>query len=91
MYGHTRFRTWGGSKSGEYTRCRHSLRLVQATKSYARRRVLDGITLTIYEKETLGIIGSNGSGKSTLLRLITGLVPPSAGKREVIKSNLRTG
>lgn len=39
----------------------------------------DGISLTIYEGETLGLVGESGCGKSTLGRTILGLDPPSSG------------
>ena len=31
---------------------------------------LNGIDLTVYKGEALGIIGSNGAGKSTMLKLL---------------------
>lgn len=41
---------------------------------------LDGVDLTVYEGETLGIIGPNGSGKSTLLRMMTRIMSPNKGR-----------
>lgn len=41
---------------------------------------LDGINLTIYQGETVGIIGTNGSGKSTILKIITGVLNPTQGQ-----------
>jgi ABC-type polysaccharide/polyol phosphate transport system ATPase subunit len=41
---------------------------------------LDGITLDVYEGETVGIIGANGAGKSTLLSAITGTIQPTTGR-----------
>jgi ABC-type polysaccharide/polyol phosphate transport system ATPase subunit len=46
-------------------------------------RALEGINLQIGEGERVGIIGHNGAGKSTLLRLMAGIYPPTAGRREV--------
>ncbi len=41
--------------------------------------ILDDISLTIPEKQSLAIVGPSGSGKSTLLGLIAGLDRPSSG------------
>ena len=41
---------------------------------------LDGIDLTVYKGERLGIIGHNGAGKSTLLKLLSRVTAPTQGK-----------
>jgi len=38
-----------------------------------------GVSFTIYEGESVGIIGSNGSGKSSLMRAVAGLSPIDGG------------
>lgn len=43
------------------------------TKRFGRRTILDQITLTINQGETLAILGPSGGGKSTLLRCLNGL------------------
>lgn len=40
---------------------------------------LDGVSLKLYEGETLGIIGESGCGKSTFGRCIVGLHKPTSG------------
>ncbi len=42
------------------------------------RRLLDGISLTVTEGETVGLVGESGSGKSLTARAVLGLLPPRA-------------
>ncbi len=44
---------------------------------------LNGVNLSIYKGETVGIIGTNGSGKSTILKIITGVLTPTSGEVHV--------
>ena len=41
---------------------------------------LKGVSMKIYQGETVGIIGTNGSGKSTILKIITGVLNPTSGR-----------
>lgn len=43
-------------------------------------RILDGINLSIGEKEMVALLGANGSGKSTLLKCLCGVIKPTEGE-----------
>jgi teichoic acid transport system ATP-binding protein len=44
---------------------------------------LHGVTFTLEQGETLGIIGDNGAGKSTLLKILSRTLSPTRGRFEV--------
>nr|WP_313887988.1 ABC-F family ATP-binding cassette domain-containing protein [Lentzea alba] len=50
------------------------------TRSFAHRRVLDDVSLTVRPGEKAGVVGENGSGKSTLLRLMARQDVPDDGE-----------
>ncbi len=47
--------------------------------NYGQIPILDGISMTIAEGNTVGVLGHNGMGKTTLLKTIMGLVRATAG------------
>lgn len=49
-------------------------------KSYGKRAVLRGVSLTVAKGEVVAVMGENGSGKSTLLKILVGLLAPDAGE-----------
>ena len=50
------------------------------TKLFGSKRAVDGISFSVARGEILGFLGPNGAGKSTTMRMITGFLPPSAGR-----------
>lgn len=53
-----------------------------------RKTIVNDVSLTVAEGETLGLIGPNGSGKSSLLRLLSGLRAPLSGRVEVLGQDI---
>ncbi len=48
-------------------------------KSYRRRPVVRGVSLTLQRGEVVGLLGPNGAGKTTCFYMITGLIPADYG------------
>ena len=48
-------------------------------KTYEGKPLLNDISFTVSEGETICLLGASGSGKSTLLRIIAGLESPESG------------
>jgi ABC transport system ATP-binding/permease protein len=56
------------------------LTVENVTKTYGEKQLFNNISITIGEKERVGLIGINGTGKSSLLKIIAGLDQPDDGK-----------
>jgi phospholipid/cholesterol/gamma-HCH transport system ATP-binding protein len=57
---------------------------------YGTRKILKGITFTVYAGEILVIMGGSGSGKSTLLRHLLALHRPTSGTIRLLGQDLAT-
>lgn len=57
------------------------------TKTFHRNKekieAVKGIDVTVSEGELVAFLGPNGAGKSTTLRMLTSLLPPTAGSAQV--------
>jgi putative ABC transport system ATP-binding protein len=51
----------------------------QVSTGETRLTILDGVSFTVREAESVAVVGASGSGKSTLLGLLAGLDTPSTG------------
>jgi phospholipid/cholesterol/gamma-HCH transport system ATP-binding protein len=63
-------------------------------KSFGKKKVLDGIDLSIETGESLVVIGGSGTGKSVLIKCILGILTPEKGSikidgKEVTSMNFR--
>jgi len=56
------------------------IKIENLVKSFGPKRAVDDISFGVERGEVLGFLGPNGAGKSTTMRMITGFMPPTAGK-----------
>lgn len=52
---------------------------------------LKGVDLEICRGEIIGLLGENGAGKTTLTKILSGLLPPTAGRVESPRGRVRFG
>jgi len=56
------------------------LEVCDVTKRYGALTAVSHVSFTVKPGEVLGYLGPNGSGKSTTVKMLTGLMPPTAGR-----------
>lgn len=57
-----------------------AIRAEGLTRRFGQFVAVDGVSLEIEKGEIFGFLGSNGSGKTTTMRMLTGLLPITAGQ-----------
>jgi zinc/manganese transport system ATP-binding protein len=62
----------------------NAIEFQDVTLTLGERAVLAGVSLTIKEREFVGVLGPNGAGKTTFMRAVLGLTPASRGRIEVL-------
>ena len=55
----------------------------QITKRFGEFTAVNQISIAVEQGEIFGLLGPNGAGKSTLIRMLTTLIPPTAGSASV--------
>jgi ABC-2 type transport system ATP-binding protein len=55
----------------------------QLVKKFGDFTAVNGISFAVEDGEIFGLLGPNGAGKSTLIRVLTTLLPPTAGSARV--------
>ncbi len=56
------------------------LKIENLTKSFGRKKVLQGLNLTLDQGRVCGLLGKNGEGKTTLIRILMGVIPADKGR-----------
>jgi len=61
----------------------YSIEVEGLLKKYGDFVALNSISFKVGEGEIFGMLGPNGAGKTTTIKVLTGLIPPTAGKASV--------
>ncbi len=56
------------------------LAVESVVKSFKKRPIVRGVSLSLTRGETVGLLGPNGAGKTTVFYMITGLIPADEGR-----------
>lgn len=60
-----------------------TLAVHSVVKSFKKRPVVRGVSLSLARGEAVGLLGPNGAGKTTVFYMITGLIPADEGRIEI--------
>ncbi len=64
------------------------IRVEDLTRYYGDHLAVDHIDFEVAGGEIFGFLGPNGAGKTTTQRMLTGILPPSAGSAYVLEHNM---
>ncbi len=59
------------------------IKVENLVKAFGPKLAVNGVSFSVERGEVLGFLGPNGAGKSTTMRMITGFMPPTAGRVSV--------
>lgn len=56
------------------------IRTENLVKMYSKRRVVNEVSISVYQGEVVGLLGPNGAGKTTTFYMIVGMIKANRGK-----------
>lgn len=69
---------------------RVAVRVDQLTRRFGKKTAVDRVSFEIERAEVFGFLGPNGAGKTTTIKMLTTLLPPSAGSATILGYDLAT-
>lgn len=64
------------------------LTIKDISKSFKKRKVVDGASFSVESGQVVGLLGPNGAGKTTSFYMVVGLVQPDAGSINLDEVNI---
>jgi len=73
-----------------------SLELKNVSKTFAGKKVVDNVSLSLQKPGVYGLLGTNGAGKTTTIRMLLGIIKKDSGEitwngKEVDRKNVNFG
>lgn len=68
----------------------NAIEVEHIVKKYGNFTAVDDVTFSVTAGEIFGLLGPNGAGKSTLIRMMTTLIPITAGKARIAGYDVQT-
>ena len=60
-----------------------ALEIINVSKSFGKKKVVDNVNITVYPGEICGFLGPNGAGKTTTIKMVLGLLSKKKKKIKV--------
>lgn len=76
-----------GASGGVAPAC--AIEAVGLTRDFDGFRAADRVSFRVGRGEIFGLLGANGAGKTTVIKMLTGILPPSAGVGQVAGADMR--
>lgn len=64
------------------------LTIKEISKSFKKRKVVDGASFSVESGQVVGLLGPNGAGKTTSFYMVVGLVQPDAGTINIDETDI---
>ncbi|WDQ18543.1 ATP-binding cassette domain-containing protein [Rhodopirellula sp. P2] len=61
----------------------------ELVREFGSFRAVDRVNFRVEQGEIFGLLGANGAGKTTVIKMLTGLLPPTAGTGRVAGAEMR--
>ena len=74
----------GNGKAGPSVAVPKAIEVEHIVKKYGDFTAVDDVSFDVKEEEIFGLLGPNGAGKSTLIRMMTTLIPITAGTARIV-------
>ncbi|MBI3988362.1 MAG: ABC transporter ATP-binding protein [candidate division NC10 bacterium] len=66
-----------------------AIEALELVRDFDGFRAVDKVSFRIRQGEIFGLLGANGAGKTTVIKMLTGLLPPTAGAGRVAGVDMR--